>query len=156
MASDPVTDATLDELEAVSAALRDFYSRSHRLVDRLMTAQGASWARTRVLAEIARQGPLRSADLAACFGLAARTVTEAIDGLERDGLVRRDPDPGDRRAKRISMTETGMAAARVSEASRLRYIASVFGVLSAADCARMVALFERLNDRVEALTEAPP
>lgn len=120
-----------------------------------MTAQGVSWARTRVLAEIGRRGPLRSTDLATCFGLAPRTVTEAIDGLERDGLARRDPDPGDRRAKRISLTEAGEAAAAASEASRVRYVEAVFGVLDPGECMEMVRLFDKLNDRLETLTVEP-
>ncbi|SFR91374.1 transcriptional regulator, MarR family [Sphingomonas jatrophae] len=132
--------------------MRDFYWRSHRLVDRLMIAEGVSWARTRVLAEIDRRGPLRSTDIATGFGLAPRTVTEAIDGLERDGLARRDPDPLDRRAKRISLTEAGQAAAAASEASRIRYIQAVFGVLDPDECAEMVRLFDKLNERLEALT----
>lgn len=117
-----------------------------------MTANGVSWARTRVLREIATRGPLRSTDLAAGFGLAARTVTEAIDGLERDGLARRDPDPTDRRAKRISLTDAGEAAAAASEASRIRYVEAVFGVLDPAECAEIVRLFDKLNERLETLT----
>ncbi|RYF14130.1 MAG: MarR family transcriptional regulator, partial [Oxalobacteraceae bacterium] len=74
-----------------------------------------------------------------------------IDGLERDGLVRRDPDPGDRRAKRISLTPTGVTAAAATEASRLRYIDDVFGVLSATECLALVGLVDQLNARLGAL-----
>ena len=108
------------DYESASHALRDFYRRSHRLIDQIMTQQGASYARARVLSGIARDGPLRSIDLAMAFGYAPRTVTEAIDGLERDGLVRRTPDPDDRRAKRIILTSAGEAAVKASEASRVR------------------------------------
>lgn len=139
------------DLERASLALRDFYYRSHRLIDRIMTAHGASYARTRVLTEIADKGPLRSTDLALAFGYAPRTVTEAIDGLERDGLVRRHPDAEDRRAKRISLTAEGEAAVRTAEASRRRYIESVFGVLSAAECEEIVRLVGKLNERLTKL-----
>lgn len=148
-------DIRIIEHERVSAALRDFYWRSHRLVDRLMSERGASWAQTRVLAEIAKQGPMRSIDLAACFGLAPRTVTEAIDGLERDGLARRDPDPDDRRAKRISLTLAGEDAAAQAEAARLRYVENVFGVLDPPESAEIVRLLAKLNDRLEALVADP-
>jgi DNA-binding MarR family transcriptional regulator len=34
-------------------------------------------------------------------------MTQRIDRLERAGLVRRSPDPADRRALRVSLTERG-------------------------------------------------
>ena len=80
-----------------------------------------------------------------------RTVTEAIDGLERDGLVRRDPDPADRRAKRISLTAAGQAAVEAAESSRVRYIENVFGVLSAGECEEIVRVVGKLNDRLAEL-----
>ena len=137
--------------ERVAGALREFYLRSHRLVNRIMTEQGASFAKARILSMIDRQGPVRSIDLASAFGYAPRTVTEAIDGLERDGLVRRDPDPGDRRAKRISLTELGRTAIASSEASRRDFIESMYGGLSHDECEAMVNVVGKLIDRVAEL-----
>jgi len=139
------------DYERVSEVMRDYHIRAHRLVDRMMTASGASFARTRMLLQISREGVARSIDLAGAFGYAPRTVTEAIDGLERDGLVRRDPDPNDRRAKIISLTEAGRAAAAGAEESRRQYIASVYGVFSPEECERLVALVGKLNDRLAEL-----
>jgi DNA-binding MarR family transcriptional regulator len=149
----PIDDqADLDPTrERTSEALRDFYLRSHRLIDRIMTEQGASFARSRLLMHIAQHGPLRSIDLASSFGYAPRTITEAIDGLERDGLVRRTPDPEDRRAKRIVLTPAGEAAAETAEASRIRYIEAVFGALSPDECGAMVDLVGKLNERLGTL-----
>lgn len=138
----------LDGCNRVAEALRDFYLRSHRLIDRIMTQQGASFARAKMLMHIGREGPLRSIDLACSFGYAPRTVTEAIDGLERDGLVRRDPDPDDRRAKRITLTAEGEIAAQAAEAARLQYIESVFGVLDAGECEQIAGIVGKLNDRI--------
>lgn len=116
-----------------------------------MTGQGASFARARILSQIARAGALRSIDLAISFGYAPRTVTEAIDGLERDELVRRDPDPEDRRAKRISLTPAGEGAVKAAEASRLEYMENVFGVLTIDECDEIVRIIGKLNDRLAEL-----
>lgn len=139
--------------EQASNALRDLYLRSHRLIDRQMSAEGVSFARAKVLMMIAREGSLRSVDLASFFGYAPRTVTEAIDGLEREGFVRRDPDPNDRRAKRISLTPSGEAAARVAEARRIRFVDAVFGALSQDECAALVGLIGKLNTRLGELED---
>ncbi len=40
-------------------------------------------------------------------GLERSSMTGLLDRMERDGLVRREPDPHDRRAQRICLTEHG-------------------------------------------------
>ena len=135
-----------------------FYLGMHRAMDRLMKANGASSARTKLLLFIRRHDPVRSADIAEAFGHAPRTITEAIDGLERDGLVRRDPDPLDRRAKRISITPAGIAAVEASEPVREAFLNGVFDVLDESERATMALLFGKLNERLASLeeAEAPP
>jgi DNA-binding MarR family transcriptional regulator len=46
--------------------------------------------------------------LAESQNLVPRTVTGLVDKLERDGLVRRVPDPSDRRSVRAHMTRAGV------------------------------------------------
>jgi DNA-binding MarR family transcriptional regulator len=75
-------------------------------------------------------------------------VTEAIDGLERDGLVCRHPDPDDRRAKRISLTPAGAAAALAAEGSKQEYLKRVFSVLDAEERDEIVRLIGKLNERL--------
>lgn len=137
--------------DRVAEELRSFYLRSHRLLDRIMTGRGASFAKARLLLYIGREGTARSTDLAASFGYAPRTVTEAVDGLERDGLVQRLPDPVDRRVKRISLSPSGAAAALAAEQSKKVYLERVFSVLDPTEREEMVRLLKRLNDRLAAL-----
>jgi DNA-binding MarR family transcriptional regulator len=49
------------------------------------------------LATIAEQEPLTAGRLAQLTGLTTGAITGVIDRLERDGFVRREPDPADRR-----------------------------------------------------------
>lgn len=134
-------------------ALRDFYLRSHRVIDRIMTARGASFARTKMLAHIAREGPLRSTDLAISLEYAPRTVTEAIDGLERDGLVKREPDAEDRRAKRVSLTQAGISAAKAAGASRERFVQAIFGALDDREREEFVRLVGKLSHGLAAIPD---
>ncbi len=53
---------------------------------------------------------LRSADLGRRAGLEPSSMTGLLDRMERDGLIQRQPDPDDRRAQRIVLTEAGRAA----------------------------------------------
>ncbi|WP_211593356.1 MarR family winged helix-turn-helix transcriptional regulator [Microbispora sp. H10836] len=46
-------------------------------------------------------------ELARAAGVSSRNVTGLVDTLERDGLVRRVPDPGDRRSVLAEITPAG-------------------------------------------------
>ncbi|WP_250157432.1 MarR family winged helix-turn-helix transcriptional regulator [Tianweitania aestuarii] len=59
----------------------------------------------RVLAHASRAGTVRQNVLAERMGIEAMTLSGHLDRLERRGLVKRIPDPVDRRAKLISVTE---------------------------------------------------
>jgi MarR family transcriptional regulator for hemolysin len=48
-------------------------------------------------------------DLARAVGIEGPTLTRHVDALERDGLVTRRRDTGDRRAVRVELTEAGEA-----------------------------------------------
>lgn len=65
--------------------------------------------RLRVLWEISAAGSLKMSDLAARMGIQPRTVTQFIDALETAGLVTRTPDPQDRRATLLRLTESAQA-----------------------------------------------
>jgi DNA-binding MarR family transcriptional regulator len=46
---------------------------------------------------LSESGPLTSGQLAELMGLTTGAITRVVDRLERDGYVRREPDPSDRR-----------------------------------------------------------
>ena len=50
-------------------------------------------------------GPRTPAELADAAGVTRATMTGLIDTLERDGFVRREPDPMDRRMMSVRLTE---------------------------------------------------
>lgn len=52
-------------------------------------------------------GPRTPAELADAAGVTRATMTGLIDTLERDGFVRREPDPDDRRMMSVRLTPRG-------------------------------------------------
>jgi len=134
----------MNELDALASSYIKVYLRLMRLMDRRMAEQGASFARTKLLLLLERNGPRRSSEIAEVFGQSPRTVTEAIDALEREGLVRRDPDPEDRRAKLVSVTPEGQAAAAKTEPLRRQLIEQVFGRLSQDEQRSLNGLLDQL------------
>jgi DNA-binding MarR family transcriptional regulator len=140
----------MSDLDALASDFGRLFLRLHRLLDRRMARSGASLARTKVLMLLDREGPLRATDIAELFGLAPRTVTESLDALERAGLLRREPDPADRRVKRISITGEGRQAVAATEPLRLKLVDSIFGALAEGERAQLAHIVASLSAAVEA------
>nr|WSX53616.1 MarR family transcriptional regulator [Streptomyces sp. NBC_00974] len=70
-----------------------------------------------VLSGLSRTGPRSAAELAAEVGLDRSGVSRRASRLEVAGLVRRDPDPSDRRSVLLTLTDEG---ARTVEVMRRR------------------------------------
>ena len=51
--------------------------------------------------------PYGMSDLGATLGLAKSSLTGLVDRTERNGLVRREPDPRDTRAVQVALTRRG-------------------------------------------------
>src|SRR5271155_4001193 len=103
------------------------HHRMFRAVNDEMNACGMSMARTKGLSRLHEQGPTRQNVLAVDFGLSPHSITDIVDTLERLGMAERRPDPTDRRAKLVAITEAGEAALDVANATRERLLKHVFG-----------------------------
>ena len=96
------------QLRGVATSFGWTWYRLRRLIDAHLSAHGASMARLKLLAFLAEE-PRRSTDIATFFDQAPRTVTQAIDWLEQNGLASRSPVERDRRAKMVRITDAGRA-----------------------------------------------
>jgi DNA-binding MarR family transcriptional regulator len=68
-----------------------------------------------VLLPLFEEDGLRMGEIAARSRLSKQTMTTLVRLCERDGLVRREPDPEDGRATRVSLTERSRAFRGVAE-----------------------------------------
>jgi DNA-binding MarR family transcriptional regulator len=127
------------------------HHRMFRAVSDEMNGCGLSLARTKVLRRLHEQGPTRQHVLAADFGLSPHTITDIVDGLERVGMAERRPDPTDRRAKLVAITDAGEAGLDVANATRERLLKEIFGALSEADRATFLRLLDSLDEAAEQL-----
>lgn len=80
-------------------------------LDRLLARHDLLQGRWWVLVLLMREDDYRSSPsrLAEQAGVSRATMTGLIDGLQRDGLISRHPDPDDRRKALVSLTEKGQA-----------------------------------------------
>jgi DNA-binding MarR family transcriptional regulator len=107
---------------------------------------GLSYARLRLLEDLHCQGPQKMRVLADDLGLTPRNITDAVDALETEGLVRRTAHPTDRRATLVELTEAGIDTAEKELVPRQSAIGDLFCELSDSEQRRLTELLDRLAD----------
>ena len=138
--------AELPDGADVADAMADFFSTFRRW-RRTLIGDASSYSRMRLLCELDRDGPQRMADLASALDVTPRNVTTLVDGLEREGIVRRRPHPTDRRATVIELTDSARGAVERS----MRHEAAIrelFEKLAPADRATLIRLIGDLESRM--------
>jgi DNA-binding MarR family transcriptional regulator len=100
----------------------------------------------RALRVLKRHGIMRLSELSDHLHIAPRSTTEVVDALESRGLVQRRPDPGDRRATLVEVTEDGTSVLDAIRAARGTEAERVFGRLSQTDRAHLARILRKLRD----------
>ena len=133
--------------------------RLSRLLQRLKQCgpPGGSYDRSGnvLLLVINRLGPLRVADLATTCHVDASTVSRQAAELVREGLLRREADPGDGRASLLALTDAGedMVAELVDR--RREFFTDVVSGWSSAEIESFLSQLTRFVDDIEHHIGAP-
>ncbi len=126
-----------------------FWSVARRLRE-TSQANLAPWditfAHLRALRVLSRHGTMRLSELSEHLHIAPRSATEVVDALESRGLVGRRPDPGDRRATLVELTEHGTSVMGAIRAARGTEAERTFSRLSAADRDQLARILRQLLD----------
>jgi len=122
-------------------------------LDRLLAQHGLLQGRWWVLVLLMRQDDLTSSpsDLAEKAGVTKATMTGFIDGLEREGLVLRLPDPVDRRKFLIRLTAVGQKKLDEAMPDYYRKVHALMSTLGAAERDAMVASVNTLAAHIDAM-----
>lgn len=78
-----------------------------RLTSTALREGGGSISRYKVLGMLSGKGPIRAGELATFCSYSPSAMSDVIEGLSADGLVRRVDDPTDRRAVVVALTDQG-------------------------------------------------
>jgi DNA-binding MarR family transcriptional regulator len=92
---------------------------------------------------------IRLNQLAERLRIAPRSTTTVVDALEAAGLVTRSPDPDDRRATLLQLTEAGDAAVARIATVRREVAEEYFGPVSAADRVTLLHLLRLAEESYE-------
>jgi DNA-binding MarR family transcriptional regulator len=123
----------------MSSAKRDAADRMHSAAIHLLRrarvadedSMGMTPARRSALSVLIFAGPQSLSELASAEQVTLPTMSKLVAAMEREGLVRRERDPGDGRAVRLHATAKGRRLIERGRERRLALLESLLGDLSA-------------------------
>ena len=101
-------------------------------------------------------GPRTPAELAEAAGVTRATMTGLIDTLERDGLVRREPDPIDRRMMSVLLTAKAEGFLRELLPHHFKAINGLLNTLDESERKTLVRLLAKISSQAAALQGSVP
>jgi DNA-binding MarR family transcriptional regulator len=125
----------------------------NRVDGRLREAHGLPLAYFWPLYVVGQSGDesLRVGELAGALGLTVGGMSKIVDRIERTGFLRREPDPADRRASRIALTDAGRRCLMLASETYETEMAAVLDDALSADEQRCAhSLVRRLLDATDA------
>ncbi|MEO6993303.1 MAG: MarR family transcriptional regulator [Lacunisphaera sp.] len=96
-------------------------------------------------------GPRTPAELADAAGVTRATMTGLIDTLERDGFVKREPDPNDRRMMSVRLTPEGRRFLEGYLPGYFQAMASLMSPLSESERKTLVRLLGKVQQHAATL-----
>ncbi len=152
----------LPDLDLATEGIVERIQKLQRYLDRAMNETLADFQLDRgewwLLGALRRSGPpyrKSPGKLAEDIGLSSGAMTNRLDRLEDAGLIRRLPDPDDRRALQVELTDAGWQAWQDSVGAQARKEALVASALEPEEKELLNALLRRLMLEFEERTGKP-
>jgi MarR family transcriptional regulator for hemolysin len=132
-----------DELWKVSRNLRTLF-------DAKVRGEGLTLARARTLILLGKKDCMTQTELADALEIEGPTLVPLLDGLEKQGLIERQPVDGDRRAKQIALTPAGYEQASRVDGIVKAYRSDVLKDVSEDDLKAAIRVFHAMARNIEA------
>lgn len=100
-------------------------------------ASGLSMPQFGILMQLHYRGNCGVSDLSDRFDITSAAASQLVDKLVQNGLIQREEDPQDRRAKLLNLTDKGNELIRQGLEERYRWADQLAGKLTAEEHARV-------------------
>jgi DNA-binding MarR family transcriptional regulator len=132
---------------SVGWALVRAFRTVNRATGRVLQAYGLSAEQAHILVVLWLEGPKKVGELQRTLALSSGTLTGALDRMETAGLVRRTPDPDDRRALRVEAAPFDSKRRRAIESALEKMEDESFSSLTARERAELLRLLTKVAQR---------
>jgi DNA-binding MarR family transcriptional regulator len=147
LASHDLPGAVDLEVEGIVDRINGIRRRLHRMLDETLAEFGLTDGEWKALTHLRMDGPphRRSVGkLAKWADLSSGAMTNRIDRLEKAGLVKRVPDPEDRRGVLVELTDAGIRTWEESVSAQAEKESLIASALSEDEKKQLNALLRRL------------
>jgi len=147
------------EVEGIVDRIGGLQRRFKRAMDETLDEFNLDWAEYKLLGLLTREGEVyRSSPgkLARIMELSSGAMTNRLDRLEQAGLVRRMPDPDDRRGILVELTPEGKRVYEDAIGVQGRKESLVASALTVPEKKQLNALLRRLMIEFERAEGGPP
>jgi DNA-binding MarR family transcriptional regulator len=126
------------------------------LDEQVLTSYGTRHGRFNLLMMLLKcaDGQATPAGLAERTGVTRATISGLLDGLEKDGLIERRPDPDDRRLIRVHLTVAGHRFLDRIRPGYCRWLSSIVEPLNEEERLQLITLLEKIRTRLSELTRS--
>ncbi|GAB88291.1 MarR family winged helix-turn-helix transcriptional regulator [Gordonia rhizosphera] len=145
------------EVSELAVALRPSLTRLYLALRRRTPIREYTAAQASGLTVLLDHGPMRMGEFAQRESIRMPTATALIDGLTKNGLVERRPDPEDRRAVLVELTDHGHEVLERVRGRRESVLITALAELSDTDRAALAAAapaLRALQERLDAQAAA--
>ena len=112
------------------------------------TTQGLSPRQFHILGLLHDRGPLPQTELAVETDTAASVLVTQLNPLERDGLLARQRDPGDRRRHLVVLTDEGRERLHTAASAQIEVEDELFRSLTPSERAQLAHLLQLVRDEL--------
>ena len=147
MSTDDPFDAALQEWVAV------FMRRSMQSFIRYARQSGLSMSQINALFHIHHAGGRGVTDLGEHLGITNAAVSQLLERLVQQGLILRQEDPQDRRAKKLILTEKGLQTLQEGIHARQGWLHDLASTLSVDEKEQVAAALQILIDKTKRLDD---
>lgn len=132
------------EVEKIAAQFIELYDKLSSWEQSVVKDRGLSPAQMHTIEVIGHQGDIRMKELAERLGITTGTLTIAVDRLEKQGLVLRQPNENDRRSYWIVLTDKGKKMFEEHHRFHLDFTTEMVAELSSEELLQFSQLFARI------------
>ena len=134
-----------DRDDTLAEAFRSVAHQLRRISVESLARWEVSPSQSRALRVVTRHGAIRLTELSEHLRIAPRSTTEVVDDLQAKGLVERRPDPQDRRATLVAVTEQGIEIGQAIRSAQGAETERLFDRLGATDRDHLARILRTLR-----------
>ncbi len=136
-------------MKRIGLLLHESATLMKREFERVARPHKLTLTQWRVLAQLHREGDLRQTELGSSLNVSPMTISDVAERLELAGLLLRESDPDDSRAKRLALTDAGIATVVKMRGIADEVFARALDGIPDADVEALTRALSRITENLE-------